>query len=76
VKTYLRMGSDHLEDAVAYRSKTEAIDAFYQAAAELDRYGQAIEASLHYASSKEALAEYPDFTLRLGTRGNVICERT
>lgn len=72
---YLRYQQDALEDAQGYRSKAAALDAFERTARELDRYGQAIEATLHIADSKDDLAEYPDFVLALGPRGGLRCER-
>lgn len=74
MKTYLRIGSDYLEDAKRYPSKRAALAAFREVAEELARYGQRIEASLHYANNKEELAEYPDYTVALGPRGGLKVE--
>lgn len=68
---YLRMGSDYLEDAVKYPTKKAAVEAYRKTAEELARYGQKIEASLHYATCDEELAEYPDYLLELSPRGGV-----
>lgn len=76
MKTYLRIGSDYLEDAKRYRSKKAAIAAYHHVASELARYDQRIDASLHYARTKDELQEYPDFVLSLGLRGGVRVERT
>lgn len=76
MKTYLRIGSDYLEDAKRYRSKKAAIAAYHHVASELARYEQQIDASLHYARTKDDLHEYPDFILSLGPRGGVRVERT
>ena len=76
MKTYLRIGSDYLDDAKRYRSKKRAIEAFYRVASELARHDQRIEASLHYARTKDELQEYPDFVLSIGPRGGVKVERT
>lgn len=75
MKTYLRIGSDYLEQATAYRNKRAAVEAFAETARELARYDQRIEASLHYANNRDELAEYPDFVLSLGPRGGVKIER-
>ena len=75
MKTYLRLGADTLDQARRYKSKAAAIAAYAETARELARYGQAIDASLHYARSRDALHEYPDVTLGLSPRGAVRCER-
>jgi hypothetical protein len=72
---YLRMGSDYLDDACKFATKSDALYEFERTARELDRYGQRIEASLHIADSKDDLQEYPDFVLSLGPRGGLRCER-
>ena len=76
MKTYLRIGDDTIFDAKRYHSKAIAIQRFQVVAFELDRIGQKIEGSLHYARNKDELHEYPDFVLKLGPRGGVVCERT
>ncbi len=76
VTCYLRIGSDYLDDAVRYPTLGAAKDAYRDCAYQLDRYGQSIEASIHIASSGSELQEYPDFTLALGPRGGLVCERT
>jgi hypothetical protein len=58
-----------------YDSKRDAIEAFRTAAEDLARFGQTIEATLHYAPLKRMIQEYPDFVLSLGPRGGVKCER-
>ncbi len=75
MKTYLRIGSDYLNDAKRYRSKNGAIEAYRLVATELARYEQRIDASLHYARNHDELHEYPDFVLSLGPRGGVKIER-
>jgi len=75
MRTYLRIGSDYLEDAKRYASKSASVAAFLEVARELDRYGQRIEASLHYARTKAELVEYPDLILSLGPRGGLKIER-
>lgn len=72
---YLRMGSDYLDQAVGFTTKSAALDEFEETARELDRYGQSIEASLHIADSRRDLQEYPDFVLSLGPHGGLRCER-
>lgn len=76
MKTYLRLGDDTLEEARRYPTKAAAIAAYAETARELARYGQPIEASLHYARTRDALHEYPDYILSLSPRGAVRCERT
>lgn len=75
MKAYLRMASDYLDEAKRYPSKRAAVEAFTDAARELNRYGQRLEASIHYARNREELNEYPDFTLQLGPRDGVRVER-
>lgn len=73
---YLRMGSDYLTDAVKHSTKASAIAAFRETNEELDRFGNTpLEASIHIATSKDGLAEYPDFVLSMGPRGGVKVER-
>jgi hypothetical protein len=76
MKTYLRLGSDTLDEARRYPSKKSAIAAYAETARELARYSQPIEASLHYAEKRDTLHEYPDYILSLSPRGAVRCERT
>lgn len=71
---FLRLGSDYLEDAAAYRRKSSAVAVFAESARELARYGQRLEASIHVADTRDELAEYPDFVLSLGPRGGVRVE--
>lgn len=72
---YLRMGTGYLVNSEWYATKADAIRAFEEVARELDRYGQSIEALIHYGADIDSLAEYPDFVLSLGPRGGVRCER-
>jgi hypothetical protein len=72
---FLRIGSDYLEEAAAYRRKSSAVAVFAEQARELARYDQRLEASIHIADSRDELAEYPDFVLSLGPRGGVRVER-
>ena len=73
--TYLVYSTDSIDQAQRCESKASAIRAFRFTAEELDRYGQAIEATLHYAEKRSEIAEYPDFVLSLGPRGGVKVER-
>lgn len=73
---YLRVGGDTLEQAERHRTKGDAVAAYAEAALELDRYGQKIEASIHISDRLADIDEYPDFVLSLGPRGGVRCERT
>jgi hypothetical protein len=75
--TYLRLGSDSLEEARFYWTMQAAVNAYARCALELDRYGQSIEASLHFVGSREEEpAEYPDRVLALGPRGGIQVHRT
>ena len=73
MKCFLRVGNDFLEDATRCSSKRYAIAEFRAIAEELSQFGQEIEASIHYASKRSELQEYPDFVLSLGPRGGVRC---
>lgn len=68
---FLRLGSDTLDDVLRFRTKAAAVDYYRSVAEELDCFDQSIEASIHRASSKQAVEEYPDFVLCLGPRGGV-----
>jgi hypothetical protein len=73
MKTYLRLGADTLEQAKRYASKKAAIAAYAAVARELDRYGQSIEATLHYARNADELAEYPDYHVYMTDTGVIRC---
>lgn len=73
---YLRIGDDYLDDSEEHRTLADAKSAFLCAARELAGYGQAIEASIHIATSHADLDEYPDYVLALGPRGGLQCCRT
>ena len=74
-KSFLRLGDDSLDRAIAYRSRAAAIAAFRAVAVELAQYGQAIEATMHLAPDRDSVDEYPDFALALGPRGGVRVDR-
>ena len=73
---FLRIGNDYLEQAQPYRTLAEAKAAYKEVAAELARYGQAIEATIHMADNAEDTVEYPDFLLTLNEHGRVVVENT
>lgn len=73
---FLRIGNDYLEDAKPYPSRKEAIAAYLEAAQELDRYGQALGASIHIAPDANAVVEYPDLILSLTASGRARVETT
>lgn len=75
-KYYLHLAGDTLDEAEMHRSKRDAVASFEDTARELDRYGQPIEGTIHKATSRQEIAEYPDFALSLGPRGGVRCVRT
>lgn len=56
---------------IPFRSKKEASESFLETALELDRYGQAITAALHYSDD----CEYPEWVLSLSERGAVVWQR-
>ena len=72
---YLRMGADDLDQARPYRTRAAALAAFAAAARELARYGQDLTATVHLATSRAELAEYPELWVQLGPRGGVQVER-
>jgi hypothetical protein len=72
---FLRMGNDYLEQAKRYRTQKDAVEAYKETARELAQYGQAIDATLHIAPSRDAVVEYPDYVLTLSERGAVIKEQ-
>lgn len=72
---FLRLGDDALEDATRFLTRQNAIRAYRAQAEELGRYGQALEASLHYATYRDEIAEYPDYVLSPGLRGGARCQR-
>lgn len=69
----LYAGSPH-DEPIPFRSMSEAKDDFWVTAKELDRYGQAITASLHIAPTLLQMSEYPDYVLSLGPRGGLKVE--
>ena len=76
MKTFLRVGTDTLEQCGEFATQKAAIVEFGIIARELDRYGQKIEASLHFAPNRDLIAEYPDRVLSLTARGAIKVERT
>lgn len=58
-----------------FDSLKEAKAQFLHDAEELARYGQVYEATAHLATSVEQIQEYPDYTLSLGPRGGLKCEK-
>ena len=71
---FLCYSTDTLDNAGAYRTKAAALEAFRTTARELAHYGQSCEASLHQASSRDTVAEYPDWALSLSESGRVLCD--
>ena len=60
---FLRIGDDYLEDAVGFKTLKGARDEYEDIAAELYRYGQSLQASIHKAPSIGGVVEYPDYVL-------------
>jgi len=71
---YVRIGDDYLDQAIAFKTKSAAVDYYRTVAEELDRYGQAIGATVHVAPNREMVGEYPDWVLSLGPRGGLQVE--
>lgn len=71
---HIRIGTDTIEQAETFASKEECIEKFAGVARQLARFGQEIEASVHFARCKFEADEYPDFVLKL-VDGEVICEK-
>lgn len=74
MKAFLRYQNDDLSDAKRFDTKAAAMAAFEATARDLARYGQPIEASLHYADTLDDIGEYPDAILSLGPRGGLRCD--
>lgn len=72
---YLRIGTDSVEEALAFLTKEAAIRNFRFVAQELWSFGQSIEASLHRAPDREHVTEYPDWVLSIGPRGGIVVDR-
>lgn len=72
---YLRIGTDTLEEAQCFLTRTAAVREFRIVATELWGFGQRIEASLHRAPDREHVAEYPDWVLSIGPRGGIVVDR-
>ena len=72
-KCYLRFSGDMPSDAKGYRSIKDARLAYLRTARELAKYGQSIEASLHFVDVFDGdYAEYPDRVLSLSDRGSIV----
>jgi len=72
---YLRIGDDTLDEALRFAQKVDAVSEYRRVAKELAQYGQAIDASLHIASCRAEVVEYPDFVLSLNESGRVVTEQ-
>ena len=73
---FLRIGDDHLEQAVPFKTKSAALDYFRSVAEHLIRFDQQIEASVHVAPDRDQVVEYPDWVLSLGPRGGLQVQST
>lgn len=76
MKCYLMYAGTLWPEYEAHKSIGDAKAEFLSAATQLDNFGQHLEASLHIAASEDQINEYPDYTLSLGKRGALKCERT
>lgn len=76
IKCYLVLSTDTLDEAVKCSSISYAVGEYRAIAQEMDNYGQRIFASVHIASKRSEIAEYPDFVLSLGPRGGIKKEST
>lgn len=79
MKCYLLYSTSYDQsDAELCDSIGEAKREFMRTAEELDRYGQAIEASIHLRDERchdePKLCEDPSYALSLGPRGGLKCE--
>lgn len=74
---WLRVGDDPIDSprVRSYPTRWAAVAAYTVTARELERYGQTLEASLHYAATREDLDEYPDYVLSIGPRGGIRVDR-
>lgn len=74
---YLRIGGDTPAEAVYCRSIKSALAKYEKCARELDAYGQAIGASVHFVDKRgDEPAEYPDRILSLGPLGGLVMSNT
>lgn len=74
---YLRLGSDKLARAKFYDTVFEACHEYGRDARQLARYGQQLDATLHFVDVRgDEPAEYPDRILTLTRGGNVKQEKT
>ena len=73
---FLRIGDDHLKQAVPFKTKSAALDYFRSVAEHLIRFDQQIEASVHVAPDRDQVVEYPDWVLSLGPRGGLQVQST
>lgn len=73
---FLRVGNDPLEQAQRFSSMAAALRRYEAIARDLDRFGQAIEASIHFTNSLAEIVEYPEYVLSLGPNGGLRVERT
>ena len=63
MKFWLRLGSDYLSEATPHETFGAAEAAYRSAAAQLWRYGQRLEATVHLGERLDDLDEYPDYVL-------------
>lgn len=71
MRCFIRFDTDSLDNAEPCASLREACDTYADTARELDLYGQECKATVHFARTREELAEYPDRLLTLSARGAV-----
>jgi hypothetical protein len=71
---YVRIGNDYLEQAIPFKTKSAAVDYYRAVAEDLDRFGQAISATVHVAPDRDMVNEYPDWVLSLGPKGGLRVE--
>lgn len=80
MRCYLYYAGTGHEKPIPYRSMAEAREEFLLTARELDRFGQAMTATLHMRDERvhdePKMAEYPDYVLSLGPRGGLKLETT
>lgn len=60
---FLRIGSDSLDEATQHDTIRSAVAEYSRVARDLARFGQAIDATIHIARTREELVEDADYCL-------------
>lgn len=67
----MRYADSPREEVTRFETIDAATAAFIKRAGDLARFGQSVEASLHFLRYNGAWEEYPDYLLSIGPRGGV-----